>query len=371
MRNAIRKKVETLFSAAGVSFVGNSPWDLKIKNDSFYERVAAKGSLGFGEAYMDGWFESEKLDQTIYKVVKAGLERKGGKSWRDLLLFVLSRLINQQDGNRAFEVGERHYDIGNDLFREMLDPELVYSCAYWKKAKNLAEAQINKLDLICRKIKLKPGMKVLDIGCGWGGFARYAAKHYGAKIVGISVSKEQLSLAKDLSKGFDIEYRLQDYRAVNEPFDRIVSVGQMEHVGFKNYTTYMKIAYRCLKDGGLFLLHTIGSNNTSRVGDAWIEKYIFPNSLLPSSAQLTKAAEKLFVLEDLQNFGSYYDQTLMAWYNNFEKSWKKLGNKYGERFYRMWKFYLLACAGAFRARKLQLWQLVFSKEMEGVYEGVR
>ncbi|EQA44912.1 cyclopropane-fatty-acyl-phospholipid synthase [Leptospira broomii serovar Hurstbridge str. 5399] len=371
MRSAIRSKVENLFSGAGISFGGNSPWDIKIRDEAFYERLIAKGSLGFGEAYMDGWFESEQLDQTVYRIVKAGLENAGGKSWRDILLLVLSRLINQQNKSRAFEVGERHYDLGNDLFQEMLDPELVYSCAYWKNAANLAEAQKNKLDLICRKIGLKSGMKVLDIGCGWGGFARHAARNYGAEVVGISVSKEQLALANDLSKGLKIEFRLQDYRDVNESFDRIVSVGQMEHVGFKNYRTYMKLVYKCLKDEGLFLLHTIGSNDTARVGDAWIEKYIFPNSLLPSLAQLTSASENLFVLEDLQNFGSDYDRTLMAWYHNFERSWKKIGSKYGERFHKMWKFYLLACAGAFRARKLQLWQFVFTKGVDGVYEAAR
>ncbi|TGL54666.1 cyclopropane fatty acyl phospholipid synthase [Leptospira wolffii] len=371
MRDKIRDKVESLFEKAGVSFGGNSDWDIQVKDDRLYGKILSDGSLGLGEAYMDGWFECEHFDETVYRLLGNGIQN-AARVWGNISLYLQALILNRQSKKRAFVVGEKHYDLGNDLFEIMLDKEMIYSCAYWKEAEDLDTAQEKKLDLICRKLKLQPGMRILDIGCGWGGLARYAVKNYGAEVIGISVSKEQLELAREKSKGLNIEYRFSDYRDVNERFDAVVSVGQMEHVGYKNYKTYMNIIDRCIEGKGLVLIHTIGSNESSTFTDPWIEKYIFPNSHLPSAAQITKSAESLFVLEDLHNFGPDYDKTLMAWYRNFESGWENIQKKYGERFHRMWKFYLLSCAGAFRSRKIQLWQFVFSKGgKEEVYEAVR
>jgi cyclopropane-fatty-acyl-phospholipid synthase len=203
---------------------------------------------------------------------------------------------------------------------------------------------------------------VLDIGCGWGGFAKYAAEKYGATIHGITVSREQVEFANKFCQGLDVKIELKDYRDLNEKFDRIVSIGMFEHVGYRNYRTFMKVVQRCLKAKGLFLLHTIARNTSGKSTDPWINKYIFPRSMLPSAKQITTAAEGLFILEDWHSFGQYYDKTLMAWYNNFTKNWNKLNNTYDERFYRMWTYYLLSCAGSFRARRNQLWQVLFSKE---------
>jgi cyclopropane-fatty-acyl-phospholipid synthase len=244
----------------------------------------------------------------------------------------------------------------------MLDKWLNYSCGYWENAKTLDEAQEAKLDLICRKIGLKPNMKILDIGCGWGGFAKYSATKYGARIHGITVSREQVKFAEKFCKGLDIKIELKDYRELKEKYDRIVSIGMFEHVGASNYRTFMKVAHRCLKADGLLLLHTIGGNTSVNSTDPWINKYIFPNSMLPSAKQITSAAQGLFVLEDWHSFGQYYDNTLMAWHNNFTKNWTALKDTYDERFYRMWTYYLLSCAGSFRSRRNQLWQIVFSKE---------
>ena len=236
-------------------------------------------------------------------------------------------------------------------------------------------AQEAKLDLVCRKIGLKPGMTVLDIGCGWGSFAKYAAEKYGAHVTGITVSKAQVELGKKLCKGLPVKFQLIDYRGVKGKYDRVVSLGMFEHVGYKNYRRYMEVVHRCLKDNGLFLLHTIGGNVSAKANDAWTEKYIFPNSLSPSASQLTKAYEGLFVMEDWHNFGIYYDKTLMAWHNNFNKGWEKLrekNEKYDERFKRMWNYYLLSCAGSFRARNIQLWQIVLSKNgVSGGYKSIR
>lgn len=371
MRN-LKKTAEDLLSLAGVEINGRNPWDIRVHNDNFYQRVLSEGSLGLGESYMDGWWDCEELDGLFYRIIRADLEHKVRMNWRLLLKAMWARVLNLQSKRRAFQIGERHYDLGNDLFENMLDKRMVYSCAYWRNARSLDEAQENKLELICRKIGLKDGMRVLDIGCGWGSFAKYAAEKYGTEVVGITVSKEQMSLAKKRCKGLLAEIRLQDYRDIDEIFDRVVSVGMFEHVGYKNYRTFMKQVHKCLKDDGLFLLHTIGGNISVKVPEPWTNKYIFPNGMLPSIKQISASAEGLFVMEDWHNFSADYDKTLMAWHNNFEKSWDKIRANYDERFYRMWEYFLLSSAGAFRARKNQLWQVVLSKQgVDGGYRSVR
>ncbi|MGK7370008.1 MAG: cyclopropane fatty acyl phospholipid synthase [Candidatus Halalkalibacterium sp. M3_1C_030] len=360
--NRIIKKIKAELESAGIQINGTRPWDVQVKDDRLFEQVVRKGSLGLGEAYMDGWWEAEALDKFFTRVLEAKLEEQFTLKPAYIFEYIKSVITNPQNREKAFEIGDRHYDIGNDLYKIMLDKRMVYTCGYWQKAEMLDEAQQAKLELVCRKIGLQSGQRVLDIGCGWGSFAQYAAEEYGAEVVGITVSKEQVELGRERCKGLPVEIRLQDYREVNEPFDHIVSLGMIEHVGTKNYRTYMETVHRCLDDEGVFLLHTIGSNQSVRTTDPWIEKYIFPNSLLPSIRQLSRAAEGLFVMEDWQNFGAYYDKTLMAWYQNFDAGWDELKSTYSERFYRMWKYYLLSSAGSFRARKNQLWQIVFSKQ---------
>lgn len=362
-----------LLNEAGINVNGNNPWDIQIYDERFYKRVITQAELGLGESYMDGWWDVEKLDEMIYRIVKADLQNKVKRNLRVALQLSGFYILNMQSRRRAFIIGERHYDLGNDLFECMLDKRMNYSCAYWKDASNLDEAQENKLELICRKLYLKPEMKILDIGCGWGAFAKYAAEKYGVSVVGITVSKEQSKLAAELCKGLPVEIRLQDYRDVNEKFDRIVSIGMFEHVGYKNYRKYFEIAANNLNENGLFLLHTIGEVRSVKSTDLWTHKYIFPNGMLPSIAQIAKAVEGLFVVEDLHNFGADYDKTLMAWFENFNRNWDRLKDKYGERFYRMWKYFLLSSAGAFRARnKNQLWQIVLSKKgVPGGYVSIR
>jgi len=368
----LKETAEGILCLAGVEINGNHPWDIKVHNDDFYHRVLTQGSLGLGESYMDTWWDCEELDQFVYRIVRANLEDKVRGNWKLLLRVLAARIFNLQSKSKAFVIGERHYDLGNELFENMLDKRMVYSCAYWKNANTLDEAQENKLDLICRKIGLQPGMRILDIGCGWGSLAKYAAEKYDAKVVGITVSKEQVTLGRDLCKGLPVEIRLQDYRDISESFDHVVSVGMFEHVGYKNYKTFMRCVRKCLKDDGLFLLHTIGGNESVIAPEPWTHKYIFPNGLLPSIRQIGAAIEGLFVMEDWHNFSVDYDRTLMAWHRNFEKSWDAIKSNYDERFYRMWRYFLLSNAGAFRARKNQLWQLVLSKKgVEGGYAPIR
>ncbi|MBU1118882.1 cyclopropane fatty acyl phospholipid synthase [Patescibacteria group bacterium] len=372
MGKKVKEIAEGLLGKADIIIDGNNPWDIRVKNDRFYERVMAEGNLGLGESYMDGWWESDAIDEMITRILNARLDKEVKVSARMAYEYAKARVVNMQGKTRAFEIGKRHYDIGNDLYAAMLDSRMVYTCAYWNEAQTLNEAQEAKLDLVCRKIGLKAGDSVLDIGCGWGGFAQYAAEKYGAHVVGITVSKEQAALARKRVEGLPVEIRLQDYRDVDEQFDHIISLGMIEHVGYKNYRTYMEIVSKCLKDGGFFLIQTIGGLRSVTATDAWIEKYIFPNSMLPSVKQIAESIEKLFVLEDLHNFGADYDKTLMAWYKNFNDGWGSFKQNYSEQFYRMWKYYLLSCAGTFRSRSNQLWQLVLSKNgVPGGYTAVR
>ncbi len=328
----------------------------------------AQGSLGLGESYMDGWWDCEQLDQFFFRVLRARLDREVG-SWRDAFAVLKAKLVNLQSPSRAFCVGRHHYDIGNDLYRAMLDKRLIYSCACWDRAQSLDEAQEAKLELIARKLGLEPGMRVLDIGCGWGGTAQYLAERHHVDVVGVTVSEEQVRFGTDLCRGLPVDIRYQDYRSLNERFDRILSVGMLEHVGPKNYGAFMDVVRRCLDDSGLCLLHCIGVQQTAAGSDPWIVRYIFPNSKLPSARQLCDAAEGRFVVEDWQNLGANYDKTLMHWYDNFQRQWPFLKEHYDERFFRMWRYYLLSCAGAFRARANQVWQIVLSPN--GVPGGYR
>lgn len=367
MSKNIQKIVETILASAGIKINGGDVWDIQVHNDGFFKRAITEGELGVGESYMEGWWDAERVDETISRILRARLDEKIRKKIEIALKLFALRLFNLQSRRRAFIIGERHYNLGNDLFQIMLDKRLNYSCAYWKDADSLDAAQENKLDLICRKLYLEPGMRVLDIGCGWGAFGKYAAEKYKVEVVGITVSKEQVELGAKLCEGLPVEFHLMDYRDVKGSFDRIVSVGMIEHVGYRNYRKFFEVAGNRLKENGLFLLHTIGNNISLRMLDLWTHKYIFPNGMLPSITQLGKAIENIFVMEDWHNFGPDYDKTLMAWYNNFEKGWMKIKDKYPDHFYRMWKYYLLSCAGSFRARNIQLWQVVLSKD--GLLQG--
>lgn len=361
-----KRFAESLLEPIGITINGNQPWDVQVHHEAVYSRVIAQGSLGLGESYMDGWWDCERLDMFFDRILRAKLDTKVKAPARVIATHLLSKIINFQNKRRA-KVGVQHYNTGNLLFEKMLDKNLIYSCGYFKETTALEDAQIAKLELICQKLQLKPGMRLLDIGCGWGGLAKYAAERFGVEAVGVTISEQQHAFAVKRCKNLPIDIRLQDYRDLNETFDRVVSVGMFEHVGHLNYHEFMKTVSRTLTDQGLFLLHTIGLDQTSSLADEWIRKYIFPHGMLPSVSQIATAAEPFFVMEDWQNFGAYYDQTLMAWHQNFINHWDELKSDYDDRFYRMWTYYLLSCAGGFRARSMQLWQVVFSK---GVYEGV-
>ncbi len=358
-----------LLACADIRIGGGRPWDIELHDHRFFRRVLTGGTLALGESYMDGWWECDALDEMFDRAIRARLDERAALSLQSALGIAASLAFNLQTRNGSRVVGRRHYDLGNDFFEAMLDPAMQYSGAVFNGSGDLAAAQKRKLEIICRKLGLAPGMRLLDIGCGWGGLARHAAEHGGCEVVGITISEQQQQYAANFCAGLPVEIRLQDYREVTDRFDRIVSVGMIEHVGAKNYRHYMETVSRCMDDGGLFLCQCIAGNYATAHTDPWIARYIFPNSMLPSPAQVATAAEGLFVLEDVDNFGADYDQTLLAWERNFTRSWSRFQDRYGDRFFRMWRYYLLSCAGAFRARSLQVLQFLLSKG--GLPDGYR
>ena len=359
-----KEKIASILKKADIELNGSRPFDVKILDERVYSRVLGGGTLAIGESFMDGWWHVEDLSELVYRLYKA-------KIYQDLVAFdawpliIKGWLTNLQSRARAFAVGLQHYDLGNDLYQAMLDKRMVYTSAIWRGAHTLEEAQEQKLEAICRKLGLKPGDRVLDIGCGWGSFMKYAAEKYQVSCVGLSVSTEQTKLGKELCAGLPIEFVVSDYRDYRptEKFDHVVSIEMIEAVGPKNFRTFFQMVYDWLKPSGQFALQAIGSLDVKPVPSLWLDKYIFPNGISPSLPQLEEASHDLFRFEHLENIGPDYDKTLMEWWRRFHSSFQKLREnnpKYNERFYRMWKFYLQSCAGLFRAKEATDWQIVFS-----------
>ncbi len=369
-----QEKIRQLLAQAGIQLNGPEPWDLQVHDERFYQRALAHASVGVGESYVDGWWDVSRLDDFFFRIQRAHLD----KQIRSLELFWLglrSWLFNLQKQSSSTQVARQHYDIGNDLYRVMLDQNMQYTCAYWKDADTLDQAQENKLHLVCRKLYLRPGMRVLELGAGFCGLARFMAKEYGCDVVAYNISKEQVHFGREFCADLPVRIEERDYReAIREKgqFDRIAAVGLCEHIGYRNYRPFLELVREKLKDTGLFLLHTIGGNRTRTSTDPWIDRYIFPNGMLPSIAQMGRAMENLWVMEDWHNFGPDYVHTLLAWWKNFETRYCTLDKqRYDQQFFRMWKLYLMMSAGSFRARRMQLWQLVLSTGEIPEYEPVR
>ncbi len=366
-----KQSIQLLLDKAKITIDGTQPGDIQVHNDGLYGRVLAEGSLGLGESYMDGWWDSPQLDEFFAKIHTVQLD-KDIVDKRLIVNAVKARVFNMQNKRLSKRVANEHYNLDNDFYEKMLDPHMQYTCAYWKGVQTLAEAQEQKLELICRKLQLRKGDRILELGCGWGGFAQYAASTYGCSVVAHNISSEQVAFARRWCADLPVEVIQGDYREATGEFDKVAAIGLCEHVGYKNYRTLMETAHRRLKPHGLFLLHTIANNASVTTSDPWFDKYIFPGGMLPSVAQLGAAMDGLLVMEDWHNFGPDYDKTLVAWQNNVDKHWGKFKAKFDERFHRMWRYYLLSLAGAFRARKIHLWQIVMSKQgVLGGYESVR
>ena len=364
----IKRKGIELFKKADVNINGSRPWDIRVYNDKFYSRLLLHGSIALGESYVDGWWDCDAIDQFIYRILKAGMVdiktgaiKNLGIPFVDKLRLIGPIFINRQTKKRSAQDIKYHYSLGNNLFIATLDKRLLYSCGYWKNAKNLDEAQEAKIDLICRKLKLEPKMKLLEIGCGFGGFAKYAADKYGVEVTGITSSEAHSNFAKEYCKESNVKIIHQDYRNIKGKFDRVVCIEMMEHVGYKNHRTFTKQIYDCLKPGGLFLLQSISISISTIKNDPWVDKYIFPGTIALSAKQITTATEDYFYILDWHDFTQDYHSTMIEWFKNFDKNWGKIKNNYDERFYRLWKYYLLCCPGTALAKTHHLWQIVFAR----------
>ena len=358
-----RDHLELILAESGIRLDGALPWHPRVHDDRFFRRVLRDGMLAIGEAYVEGDWDCDALDELATRFSRAGLDQLVGSVSPAFADTMLARLSNRQRASAAVANGRLPlYDRCNsDLYGAMLGRTMVYSCGNWHGAKTLDEAQQAQLELVCTKLDLRPGHSLLDLGCGYGELARYAAETYGVRVVGVTVSHDQAHHARQRCAGLPVQILEDDYRTVHGRFDRIASVGMLEHVGLRNYDRFFSQIRRLLAPDGLFLLHTIGSWRDTAAFDPWLDRYIAPGAMLPSALQITRAIDGRLVIEDWQNFGVDADKTLMAWHANFEDAWPSLAH-YGPRFYRLWRYFLLTCAGTFRARRNQVWQLVLSPD---------
>lgn len=376
-----RSIVADLFARAGVEIGGPDPWDIQVLDPRFYRRVL-RGSLGLGESYVDGDWTVGQLDAFFRRVITAGMAGSLVASVGRMLLELRSRLTNMQTRRRSLAVAEQHYDLDHRLYEHVLGPWNQYTCCFFDGTDDLEQAEVKKLEMICSKLEIGPGDRVLDIGCGWGGFAKYAASTRGCHVTGISLSSEQIDYARRFTAGLPVEILRCDYRdlpAIRPPgsFDKILICGMIEHVGYRNYRQLMEVVQRMLAADGLFLLHTIGNSSNSTIADPWLIRYIFANSMLPSMEQLCRSLTGLFVVQDWENYGRYYPPTLAAWQRNFETNWHRIQaiaarTSFDERFRRMFNYYFLSCKAAFEVESIHLWHIVMSRPggRSGVYRRV-
>lgn len=370
-----RHTVESLFGRAGIELGGNRPWDVHVHDERFFERLLAQGSLGFGDSYVEGWWDCDRVDELICRVLERDLEDEVGTDWRIHVQLLKAKLTNLQRPSRAADVAS-HYDAGNAFFERVLGPTMVYSCAYWRRAEDLDAAQTAKLELIAQKLDLQPGDHVLELGCGWGSLAAHLARTRGCRVTAVTISEPQATYARERCKGLPVDVVCCDYRdaevAHRGPYHKLSCVGMLEHIGRKNYASFMQRCADLVVPGGLILLQTIGTAVTTDATDPWIERRIFPGSVLPSPVDLTTSTEGKLLLEDWHAFSADYDRTLMAWHANFT-AYDRSGELHRDApFKRTWSYYLQSFAGCFRThRTIQLWQLVLSRPGTGTRPGRR
>ena len=351
-----------------------NPITLKLLDKKLHYKLLFYPDLYFGEAYSDGLLRIE--NGTLSDFLDIFLKSVGRSQ-----INIFSKLLNSLRGSYRFFTNynfvekskkniAHHYDISESLYEFFLDPKRQYSCAYFKDENDsLEEAQNNKIDHIIKKLNLKPNQRVLDIGSGWGSLAIEIAKKTQCKVVGITLSENQFEYskkkAKDMNLENQVEFRLIDYRQMDEKFDRIVSVGMFEHVGRKFYKKYFKQLSNLLNDDGVALIHTIGSVNPPRDPQPWITKYIFPGGYTPSLSELADPIEKSgLIISDLEVLRLHYSLTLRHWKERFLSKKEKILEMFDEKFFRIWEFYLTGCEMGFKWGGQVVFQFQLTKELK-------
>ena len=370
MKPLYKKLIHSLLDKADITINGNDPWDMQIHDQTIYKDIVLKGSLGLGDGYIKQKWDVDKIDVFFEKILKARVSFL--PSLTGALYEVQDSLSNAQVGKKAFEVGTYHYDLGNELYELMLGESMAYSSARFLDKKNsLTQAQYNKFDQLCKKLELKPGMKILEIGSGWGTFAKFAMSQYGVSVVGLTVSKEQKAYAEKACKGLPAQFILMDYQHIpnkyNGIFDRVVSIEMIEAVGSKNLKTYFSTIAKTLKPDGKFGMQVILGSGED---DIFISKRIFPNGHVPSAKEIINNSFAFLHVQHWDSFGKDYEKTLLHWEKNFKNNWNDIkrikdtsGDKiYDKDFYRMWRYYLLLCAAGFRVGYIDVAQIVMTKD---------
>lgn len=366
---AVRKIVE-------VGGIPDTMWNhIEILDKSAWTDIITKGNLGIAEAYMHNKLKVDPLPFfiSVLNDTSIGTRRKEGTDYLGMVMQavalptdLMGLLTNQQTRELSSRVTKQHYDAGNDLYEKMLGPSMSYTCAYWKDAKNLDEAQFNKMDLIRRKLELQPGMKVAELGMGWGTAANHMHKYGNVDVTGVSLSEQQVKWAQENLAKEGLRFIWSDYRDHCEDpkhmhtYDRVYSIGMLEHVGYKNYAPFFKCIKALLKPDGLAVVHSIGEPDFVSASDPFLDKYIFPGAVIPAMSTITAGFENDFILEDWQNFGFDYSLTLAAWNENANVFFKENPDKYTPEFQRMWEYYLKMCEALFVTRINQLWHFVLS-----------
>jgi cyclopropane-fatty-acyl-phospholipid synthase len=348
---------------------GQPVFTLCLNSKEGIKSALRNGALGMAEAYMDGEIDIDGNLQAFLKFESAPLYERMKLSLREKIKFAVSLLITRNTVRGAKKNVKHHYDLGNDFYQLWLDPSMTYTCAYFTRyGDTLAQAQNNKHEHICRKLRLEPGMTLVDIGCGWGAMLVYAAQRYGVIGVGYTISEEQAKWAKENIKRLGLEDRitieLKDYREAEGQFDRWVSIGMFEQIGKSFFDMFFSEITRILKPGGIGVLHTIGSSEPY-TNNPWIEKYIFPGGHLPQLGDLVDGMNGINLNPiDVEDLRLHYGQTLDSWYANFNRVENTVWEMYGERFVRMWRFYLNGAAQGFKWGTLRLYQIVFSHGLD-------
>jgi cyclopropane-fatty-acyl-phospholipid synthase len=322
-------------------------------------------SVGFGECYSRGLIDVHGDFLAFANEITAAISRRRGNSYYLSKLRSLLHAARRNSLSRSRHNVHHHYDLGNDFYKLWLDERMVYTCAYYDTpAATLDEAQVAKLDHVCRKLRLKPGQKVIEAGCGWGALALHMAEHYGVEVIAYNNSREQVAYAKDRAAAAKLADRVtfveDDYRKIDQRCDVFVSVGMLEHVGLANFRALGALIARALKPDGFGLVHSIGRSFPNRT-DSWITKHIFPGGHIPSLGEMMSVFEpQKFSILDVENLRPHYARTCAAWLQNFEAAADRVTEMYDEEFVRMWRLYLAGSSAGFQSGTLQLYQVLFT-----------